>query len=124
VRRAPGLLLDVIARAFPHADRALLADPAIRRAMLASMRDVYAFGVRGVYDDGLVLARPWGFRLEEVTTPAHLWHGDADTVLHVAFGHYMAHTLPNCRATYCPGEGHFLYLERWGEMLEAVTGNE
>ena len=89
--------------------------------MLASMQDVYAFGVQGVYDDGWALARPWGFRPEEVTTPAHLWHGDADTVLDVAFGRYMARTLPKCRATYCPGEGHFLYLGRWGEMLGAVT---
>jgi pimeloyl-ACP methyl ester carboxylesterase len=120
VRRAPGRFLDILARAFPPTDRALLADPALRPAILASMHDVYAYGVQGVYDDGWVLARPWGFRPEDVTTPAHLWHGDADTVLHVAFGRYMARALPDCRATFCPGEGHFLYLRHWDEMLAAL----
>jgi hypothetical protein len=33
----------------------------------------------------------------------------------------MAEAIPHCRATYLPGEGHFMMFTHWGEILAALV---
>ena len=70
--------------------------------------------------ESLLLSHPWGFRLEEITMAVYLWHGEDDTSIPVSMGRYMAGAIPNCHATFLPGEGHFLFFDRWGEILSAL----
>ena len=68
-----------------------------------------------------ILARPWGFGLEEVRCEIHVWHGELDTSAPVAMAEYMRRTIPDCRLTLLPGEGHFLLFPRWREILGALV---
>ncbi len=92
--------------------------------MLETTRELFRQGSRGLYDDMLVLARPWKFRLESILKEVYMWHGEADTLLAPAFARYLAQTIPNCRATFYPGEGHFLLLTHWQDLLLALTKPE
>ena len=65
----------------------------------------------------ILASKPWGFPLQEVTIPVHLWHGEEDRSTPIAMARAMAAAIPNCRTTYLPGEGHLFLFDRWGEIL-------
>ncbi len=121
LRRQPQRFVERIIQAFPPCDHTVLAAPGMRQMMLETTLELYRQGSRGLYDDMLVLSRPWGFRLENITVPVQLWHGEADTILSPAFARFLVRTLPSCRATFYPTEGHFLCFAHWQEMLQALT---
>ena len=66
-------------------------------------------------------ARPWGFQLEEIAMEVHLWHGLEDRNSSEAMGRYLAETLPDCRATFLPDEGHLLIYEHMEEILGSLV---
>jgi pimeloyl-ACP methyl ester carboxylesterase len=81
-------------------------------------------GTEGAAWDTHLLYGPWGFPLGEVGLPILLWHGEADTVVPVAMGRWLARTLPHCRAEFLPGLGHFaLPLLHAGRILAAVKAH-
>src|SRR5215467_5391320 len=72
-----------------------------------SMVSAASYHGQGLADDVLVIARDWGFRSEEIRAPVTLWHGEADVTVPPQVGQSFADTIPGCRATFYPGEGHF-----------------
>ena len=63
-------------------------------------------GIRGFAREALIFSRPWGFRLEDITMEVHLWHGEEDASTPLPMAQYVASAIPNCHATFLPGEGH------------------
>ena len=78
-------------------------------------------GVRGSAWEGMIFSHPWGFRLEDITTEIHLWHGEEDASTPIAMARYMASAISNCHATFLPDEGHFLLFNHWKEILAALV---
>ena len=39
-------------------------------------------------------------------------------------GRYLARTIPNARAHFVPGAGHFLGFSHWGAILESLRAAE
>lgn len=111
------LAVDLAFRTLPPCDRAIVGQPVIRDLSLRDAREAFRQGGHGLRDDALALLAPPGFALSEVTSPVHLWHGDADTIVPIAAGREIAAALPDCRATFVPGEGHYLAIPRAGEVL-------
>ena len=66
------------------------------------------------------MSRRWGFPLEGVNVPVRIWHGEADVTVPVDMGRFLARSLPNCRATFYPGEGHHLVYDRWRQILSTL----
>jgi pimeloyl-ACP methyl ester carboxylesterase len=102
-------------------DRRLMADPELRRIMIQNASEVYRQGGRGMYDEGRVLTGPWGFRPEDVRGNVHLWHGDQDDTVPAEMGRHLARSIPGCRASFYPREGHHLLYHRWREILTPLA---
>lgn len=113
--------VDLALRALPPTDREIVARPDIHELSARDAREAFRQGGRGLRDDALALLAPPHFAVGDVPTTAHLWHGEADTIVPVATGQATAAALPNCRATFLPGEGHYLAIPRAREIL-AVFG--
>jgi hypothetical protein len=58
-------------------------------------------------------ARPWGFRLEDIQVPVHLWHGEQDANNPIAMARHLAAAIPDCQASFYPGEGHLHFVDRF-----------
>ena len=117
-RRRPQLIVARLATHIAEPDRRCLRRAELRQVFADTFREAFRRGSRGAAHDAVVYGRPWGFRLRDVTMRVHLWHGERDVVVPVAMGRYLARELPNCRATFYPGEGHFsLALNRAAEMF-------
>jgi pimeloyl-ACP methyl ester carboxylesterase len=125
-RRAPwlfGLFAAGLVSASPHshadyvmrllggadgeADRRLAHDPRFRRAIVSSIREALRRGAHAARQDVQIYARAWGFSLNDISTPVDIWHGEADGTVPATMGRYLAQQLPQCRARFLPGEGHF-----------------
>ena len=104
-----------------HADQQVLAQPGVRRQMIDNSAELYRQGGRGMYDEALVLARPWGFDPRHIRVPVAIWHGETDDTVPVEMARHMARLLPDCRATYLPDEGHHLLYRRWPEILASLA---
>ena len=103
------------------ADQAVLAAPELRGRMIANSAELYRQGGRGMYDEALVLARPWGFALSEIRVPVHVWHGVQDETVPLAMAEYLARAIPEAHANILREEGHHLLYRRWPEILAALA---
>jgi pimeloyl-ACP methyl ester carboxylesterase len=123
-RADPERHLDDAIEGMIEADRLVLEDPRLRAIMIGNATELYRQGGRGLYDEALVIARPWGFPLADVVVPVRIWHGEDDTAVPVGMGRYLARQLPSVRATFYPGEGHHLVYDRWREIMAALAAEQ
>ena len=108
----------------PECDKEMIRQFGPRYLKPAFMRDVYdelyRQGLEGVMQDEALLAGLWGFDLADIVVPTCLWHGEADTIIPVSVGRYLAKHFPHCRTHFLPHEGHLLYLKHWQEILATI----
>ena len=120
VRRFPLQALELIAPHEPPPDRAILARPEVRAAIVDDLRQALRQGSRAVLDDLRLLGQPWGFRLEDIAVPVELWHGEADAQVPVAVGRQVARRLPDCRARFVPAAAHLWLFDHCEEVLTTL----
>ncbi len=119
--RNPEIIIQQMARSIAAVDRQIVERPEIRDVFVEDLREAFRRGSRGATHDFLLLCRPWGFRLGDIRMPVYLWQGDADANVPASMGRYQAQAIPNCEATFFPGEGHLLIVDRMPEILSALT---
>jgi pimeloyl-ACP methyl ester carboxylesterase len=85
--------------------------------------EAFRQGVRGVSLDLKLEARPWGFALQDISMPVHVWHGEQDKLVPVEQGRIQAKTIPNAIARFFPNEGHTLGVNHLEELLNTVIGD-
>ena len=79
---------------------------------------------RGVVDEYLAIAAPWGFLPEDVTTPVRIFQGTADTLVPEEWAELLTRRTPNASLALYPDEGHFIALTRRQDVLEWLAGLE
>lgn len=94
-------------RSMPPVEAAIFEKPGRLEAFMASGAESMRQGINGIAWDTHLCARPWDFRLEEIRFPVRLLHGEADQNVPVAVARKVAADIPDCQATFYPGEGHF-----------------
>ena len=94
-------------RSMPPVEAAVFEKTGRLEAFMASGAESIRQGIQGIAWDVHLCARPWDFRLEEISFPVRLLHGEADLNVPVAVARKVAATIPDCQATFYPGEGHF-----------------
>ena len=87
-------------------DRVVLDKPELARVFVDSLREAFRHGVDGVNHDASLYARPWRFRLQDITAKVHLWHGEQDQNVPVPAARYVAAAIPDCYATFIENESH------------------
>ena len=119
-RRLGDRAIRFMMRAMPEPDRAVLARPEVMAAFMEDAKEAFRNGGRGAAWEAVMYARPWGFRLEEISMPVHLWQGEVDVNVPPTMGRYQAEAIPNCRASFYPNEGHLLLVDRMEEILGSL----
>lgn len=119
-RRFPQQFIALQVRSGPESDRVVVARPDVRAWAVQSVAEPFRQGGRGAAWELTLLARPWGFRPEDISMEVHLWQGEADVMVPPSMGRYLAQAIPNCRARFYPGEGHLLMVNRAEEILTAL----
>ena len=122
MRKNPDKALSKMFEDLPPSDRAAFDNPRVKQQYIDTIREAFRGGPDGVTLDIILTMKPWEFKLEDISIEVHLWHGEADKIVPPAMGHYLADTIPNCRAKFIPEEGHFSLLPNHvQEILEALV---
>lgn len=111
-------------RSLPEADRKILARPEIAKVFMDDLRGMSRTAAAASAQDFHLFARPWRFRLEDVSIPVHVWHGEMDKNVPVTHGKWQAGRIPKATLHLCPGEGHMLFIDRAAEILRAAAGHD
>jgi pimeloyl-ACP methyl ester carboxylesterase len=74
----PGAAIDSAMADAPAADLEMLKRPDLRAVLLESLREAFANGPQGWFDDAWALTTSWGFELREVTVPVQMLSGELD----------------------------------------------
>lgn len=112
--------LDVYALLSPEADRHLLARPEFKAMFLDDLLNGSRKQLAAPFNDVIVFARDWGFRLDEVTVPIRWWHGDHDHIIPFSHGEHVVSRLPSAELFHLPGESHLAGLGRGEEILATL----
>jgi pimeloyl-ACP methyl ester carboxylesterase len=109
-RNYPGRILSILSEKVETPDKIALKNNDLRRVLNTSFREAFRTSLHWPAVDGVLYSRPWGFLLKDIDIPFHLWHGEMDRIVPPEMGRYLAQTIPNCRSTFYPDEGHFSIL--------------
>jgi len=107
-----------------QSERDVTNRPEVESILVRDYGEALRTGIDGVAWETIMLAQPWGFRLEDVAIETHLWHGEEDARTPVAMGRYLAANIPNCRAAFLSSEGHEVFYNHWREILCILTPPE
>ena len=105
----------------PTVDKAALFAPENTEILIRSIREGFRQNSRGVAQDDILVNQDWGFDLASVRPHIDIWHGEADVNVPLQAGKFLQKVLPNTRATFLPGEGHFFALRSWDVILKALV---
>ena len=122
-RRWPDGSMRATMGQFPQSDIDVMSRPQIRSAYIDSYRRAPSTAARAAAQDFSLFASQWGFRLEDVSVPVHVWHGDHDRNVPMSHGRLQAERIPGACLHECPGEGHLLALDRLEEILRTVRAH-
>jgi len=118
-RFCPQHMLSILSGKVAGPDKIALKNTELIEALSASFREAFRNSLRWPATDVVLYSRPWGFSLEDIDITVHLWHGEKDWIVPPEMGRYMAQSIPNCRATFYPDEGHFsIILNRIEEIWQ------
>jgi len=106
-RNYPECMLSILSAKVAEPDKISLKNTELINVLSASFREAFRNSLRWPATDVVLYSRPWGFRLNDIHTEVHLWHGEKDWIVPAKMGRYIAQTIPKCHATFYPDEGHF-----------------
>jgi pimeloyl-ACP methyl ester carboxylesterase len=115
----PERMLSILSGMVAGPDKIALKNKELIQVLSASFQEAFRSSLRWPATDVVLYSRPWGFPLQDIDIPVHLWHGEKDRIVPPEMGRYMAQSIPNCRATFFPDEGHFsIILNRIEEIWQ------
>jgi len=120
-QRHPQFVGRVMRAGAAPVDTRRLAESEASEGASARFLAAAAGGVQGMVEDHLLCARPWGFRLADVTPIVDVWHGMQDTLVPVDDVMLLAGALPRARLALDPDEGHFFFRRRLREILAPLA---
>jgi pimeloyl-ACP methyl ester carboxylesterase len=118
-------LLRALIRSFPPADRTILAEWGPPDQALAFVREAVRQGTAGCVQDYRVFGDPWGFSLEEIRAPVHIWEGGEDRTGPPGYRAFLKRHIAHATVTVVPGEGHLSLLPHQAPAIfDALLGGD
>lgn len=117
----PEKALKKALKSLPEPDKEVLKDDSIREIVIESMRESIRNGARGLAHEAFIYAMPWGFDLEDLNIPVHIFHGALDTNVRIESGIIQEELIPHAIEHFYQGEGHFsLFVNRISDIMRAI----
>jgi len=113
-------LFEEIRRSFPPVDRAVLSSRGSYREAVAFVRESMRQGTPGALAEYRIFGDPWGFALEEIVAPVHIWEGAEDNTSSSEYPEFLLRHIRDARFTHVPGEGHISLLAHQAKAILAA----
>jgi pimeloyl-ACP methyl ester carboxylesterase len=125
VRHTPDKFFAQWGKMSPADGRLFHSRPAIREMIAAEMAEAVHQGIDAILQEHPLYKRPWGFDLNAISVPVHIWHGLADPQAAPAWSRYLAAHIPQAMPHFIPDEGHFsIMANHQADILAGVVPGE
>jgi pimeloyl-ACP methyl ester carboxylesterase len=121
LRHWPEKVIKAGLRSLPAPDAAVLSRPEVMAVFVDDAKRASATAPAAAAQDFALFGGDWGFRVEDIAVPVHIWHGDADRNVPIGHGRFFADRIPGAQLHECPGEAHLLAVDHLGEILATVA---
>jgi pimeloyl-ACP methyl ester carboxylesterase len=101
-------------------DRAIIEDPVWQRGFVVSIREAFAQGSGGWYDEGLAMEAPWEIDFGSIATDITWWHSDSDRNAPLSAARRVIEALPNARLHIWSEAGHLTPYHHEPEILDEL----
>jgi pimeloyl-ACP methyl ester carboxylesterase len=117
----PDQLAEAFGALVTASDKAALAGD-FAAYMSQASRAAVRNGIAGWRDDDLAVTASWGFDVADITIPVAVWQGDADAMVPLAHGSWLAASIPGATRHLLEGEGHLtLVADKIGEIIAGLA---
>ena len=106
IRKQPDKFVSRSKETVPEPDRLLLDQPELAKAYIDTIGESLRSGIGGANQEAALYTRPWRFRLQDITTEVHMWHGELDLNVPISVARHVADAIPKCHATFLKDEAH------------------
>ncbi|MEO6511299.1 MAG: alpha/beta hydrolase [Nocardioides sp.] len=89
--------------------------------VLDVVRPAIAAGPAAAIEDDLASVAPWDFDPTDIPGPVLVLHGDADRLVPVSHGRWLAARIPGAELKVGAGDGHITVLDHAAEALEWLS---
>jgi pimeloyl-ACP methyl ester carboxylesterase len=113
-------LFEEIRRSFPPVDRTVLVERGSYHEAVDFVRESLRQGTAGALADYRIFGDPWGFALEEIAVPVHIWEGTEDTTSTPEYPAFLLRHIREAHFTHVPGEGHISLLAHQAKAILAA----
>ena len=122
-RRRPEIIIKAMGLMAFGEDRKILSVPEVQATQIDSVVEAFRQGSQGTAHELGLFSYPWGFEVEDIKIPVYLWHGEADAIVPVSLGRYLADHIPYCEARFIPKAGHLWIFEGYEEIFQVLQRN-
>jgi len=123
LKLCPHFAIGLLARTLDTPDHEVLNRTEVKDAIARSLVESLRQGAQGMADDLLILARPWGFRLRDVSINVNVWHGGRDSIVPASHGRDLRRRLGHSRFAFFPEEGHLSLVINHATSIFANLSN-
>lgn len=120
VKPLAGPALLAYAHVSPEGDKQLLLRPEFKAMFLDDLLNGSRKQLSAPFNDVIVFARDWGFRMGEIEVPVRWWHGDRDHIIPYSHGEHSVAILPDAELIPIPGESHLAGLGKAEDILRSM----
>ncbi len=90
--------------------------------MAATFREALRESYWGWFDDDMAMIRPWGFDLDSIGVPVHIWQGRHDRMVPFAHGEWLAAHIPTVIPHLFDELGHLtIVFDSMGGVLDELV---
>ena len=112
---------DALGGLIDHVDRGSLTG-AFAEYMAAASRESLRKSYWGWVDDDWAFTKSWGFDLDAISQPVHVWQGGHDKMVPFGHGAWLADHIPSACPHLDPEEGHLtLAVDSIGQILDELV---
>ena len=118
--RNPEKTAAQVERTRPEEDRVVIARPEVRAVLMENLPNQFR-DPKSVVHEFRLAVKPWGFPLDEIAVPTHLWQGGRDDVHTPTMAQYLAANIPGSVLTLEPTYSTFTFLDHLDPIVATVA---
>ena len=120
-QRAVDQYIRELGSSLARADQQILSNMDLYNSRREMWGDLRRAGSEILADEIVALIKSWGYHLQSIRVPVHVWCGEADMFCSPMVGERMAMLIPNAQLCLEQGAGHLLLYSHWAPILQALA---
>ena len=110
----------------PEPDQKMISETIVKERMTNKTIEAFRQGSKGTAHDFKLYARPWGFKLTEISDKikVKIFHGELDGTVPISIAQTISEQIQNCETKFYPNEAHLsVFINNFEEIIQSLFQN-